>query len=297
MNGPIYSYKKPNVVIYNNNKFVQQHAGIELFRGVRTMLDVQNKSLFDLMEYVDTVDTVNGKKRYPPKRFFSNMGNSCGPDSILFILFFYNNGYFMDIIANSPGEPDPTVTKAQKFRDSVRYKIVDLYTSGIWNNNTIHSHISKFLESTSIRSVKSGTEIWTLFASAFSNLQFPVQTKRGEEIENTPYMAAYLEPIEQNNPGNITSNANHLIYADDRPAKVRDLCKLGYAMEHDNYVLTAAVFFMSGGHYTCAIKGSNKWWYYDDMSEKVKILKNPENGIFNERKSKKSQILFYAKNL
>ena len=192
--GHLYSYKKPNMVIYNNNKFAPRYAGTELFRGVRTMLDVQNKSMFDLMDYVDTVDTLDGKKRYPPKRFLSNMGNSCGPDSILFILFFCDNGYFMDIIANSPGEPDPTVAKAQKFRDGVRDKIVDLYTSGIWNNNTVHLHISKFLESTRPFDIKSGTEIWALFASAFSNLQFHVQTKRGEEIENDPYMATYLDP-------------------------------------------------------------------------------------------------------
>ena len=68
-------------------------------------------------------------------------------------------------------------------------------------------------------------------------------------------------------------------------------------MEHDNYVLTSVLFFMSGGHYTCAIReiAKERWWYYDDMSEKVKILKNPENGIFGERKNKKSQILIYSK--
>lgn len=287
-----------NTVFYNNKYFSPLRAGSEIFHSVPTMLKVQNKEMFELVDSINTVETLDGKKQYPPRQFLINFGNSCGPDSILFILFFFDNGYFMDIIANNSGAHDPNFSKGEKFAKEVKPPLLDLYASGNYHRKIlkIQKILTKYLISTSCFDVKSGAEIWNLFASAFSNLQFLVQTKRGEEIDNQPYFATYLDPIRKHNPDNITSQASHLIYGDDTRARIRDLREEGFAMDHGKYVLTAVLFFVGGGHYTSAIRANNRWWYYDDISRKVKILKNPENGIFNERRNKKAQLLFYSYN-
>lgn len=281
----------------DGKQFDPKIEGRELFKSVPTMLKVQGKQMFELIEHMNTVDTLSGKVRFPPKHFLINFGNSCGPDSILFILFFFENGYFMDIIANNPGDSDPNCSKSLDFRNDIRDPLLDLYTSGEYNKKIIKIQgiLSKYLEVRGCSDIKSGTEIWNMFSAAFSNLQFLVQTKRGEEIKNNPYHATYLEPIQQNNPDNITSDAPHLIYGDDLPAMERDLRDEGFGMDHGNYILTAVIFFMMNGHYTAALRANERWWYYDDMSQKVKILKNPENGIFSERVSKKAQLLFYGR--
>jgi len=287
------SYQLRNRTVYFTTKPVNpMRASREIFDHVPNMLDMQKKSMFDLKEHLNQVDTMDGKKDNPPKQFLINFGNSCAPDSILYLLFFFENGYFMDIISNNPGEPE----FKEEFRNEIKEPLLDLYSSGKWNTRIteIQKIISKFTE-TSCYSIKSGTEIWNKFAEAFSNLQFEVQTKHGEKIKNTPYSATYLEPIEQNNPDNITSSPPHLIYADDYTPKKRDLRDEGFAMDHGEYYLSGALFFVSRGHYTAAIKGKDHWWYYDDVLSKRRILKNPESGIFEERPTKKSQILFYSK--
>lgn len=292
------TYEIDNNTVFYNKIYNFRQAGREIFRSVPTMLNAQGRQMFELIDHINTVETQDGKKPYPPKQFLINFGNSCGPDSFFFILFFFNNGYFMDIIANNPGEPDTLFSKAVPFRDAIKDPLLDLYASGEYHTKIlkIQTILSGFLESRNCFDIKSGTEILNIFAFSFSNLQFLVQTKRGEKIENNPYYATYLEPIEQNNPDNITSESKHLIYGDDMRPTSRTLKDEGFAMDHKNYALTAVLFFIGGGHYTSAIRANEKWWYYDDLTTKVKILKNPEDGIFNERPNKKAQLLFYSYN-
>jgi hypothetical protein len=286
-----------NTVFYNKYKPLNPvQATRELFDTLPNMLDVQNKSLIDLKDYIDQVDTMDGKKKNPPKHFLTNFLNSCSIDSLLFIFFFFQHSYFIDIIQNGLDEPDPLVQNSEAFSDDIKKPLLTLYTSGKWNTQimNIQRKISKYIEG-SCSNIKSITEILNMFSAAFPGLQFEVQTKKGEEIKNKPYYATYLDPTFDNNPDNITSKPQHLIYGDDQPPKKRDLRKLGYSMDHGNYVLAGVIFFIEQCHYTATIKGEKHWWYYDDMAKKNKLLKNPESGIFKENRNKKAQILFYIR--
>jgi hypothetical protein len=278
-------YWKPGS--FDSNKAVE-----EIFADVPIMLKSQGKTCIDLINYVDQLETENGKIRNPPKTFLRNIKNSCGPDSILFILFFFQYSYFMNLIDKSD------ITKSENKNLSLELKepLLNFYTSGLWSDKVqqekIQSIIVKHLEHTSCSDFKSGTEIWDSLSKAFTLLQFPVLTKHFKDIGNDAFMTSYLD-FESDLPDEIINQPKHIIYADDS-AKPKNLGNLGFRMEHGKYKLRAVLFFMDQNHYTCAVRTREKWWYYDDITNNIKILGNPENGIFKETKNKKAQMLFYS---
>jgi len=266
------------------------NAMTEIFKSVPQMLQIQNKTCMDLINYVDQIETESGRKLNPPKIFFRNLQNSCAPDSILYILFFYDYGYFINLIEQS------------KKDNSLKKSILDLYYSGEWTGTVenLQKILTPYLENCRKENIKSGTEIWTILAKQFPSFDFPVLTKRMEEIGNTQYMATYLPFVGVADPNeflpyNLKSNPQHIIYADD-DSKPKNLKELGFKLEYDDYQLKAVLFFMNG-HYTAAVKTRDHWWYYDDVfvGNNVKMLKNPESGIFSETMNKKAQILFYSR--
>lgn len=213
---------------------------------------------------------------YPPRHFLKNFGNSCAIDSLLYIIFFCKHSYFINIILNNPGEYE---TK-KEFRDEILPAITELYGDHKkWRENIIpiQKIISKWTQ-TDCFEIKSGTHIWSLFADAFMNLQFKV------EKENYTILATYLGldifPSE-------IKNAPHVVLGDDDPPKTK-------VHVHPMEGLEAVLFFVGNAHYTCAIKGNDdKWFYYDDLREKVLQIKDPKNFIFNETPMKKPQLFFY----
>lgn len=277
-----------DTIFYNPSVPINiEKAMTEIFKSVPQMLQIQDKTCMDLINYVDQIETESGRKLNPPKIFFRNLQNSCAPDSILYILFFYDYGYFINLIEQSK---DVVLKKS----------ILDLYYSGEWTGTVenLQKILAPQLENCRKENIKSGTEIWTILAKQFPSFDFPVLTTRMVEIDNTQYMATYLPFVgdpKEFLPYNLKSNPPHIIYADD-DSNPKNLKELGFEMEYDDYELKAVLFFMNG-HYTAAIKTRQHWWYYDDVfvGNNVKILKNPESGIFSETKNKKAQILFYSR--
>ena len=264
----------------------------EIFDQVPEMLKAQGKTCLELIEFIDQLETENGKMRIPPKTFLKNSKNSCGPDSILFILFFFQYSYFMNLIEKS----EITKSENKKLALELKYPLLNFYTSGLWSDKLqqqkIQSILSKYLENTDCDNIKSGTEIWDALSKAFTLLQFPVLTQRMKDIDNTQYMASYLD-FDSDLPVELINRPKHVIYADDS-SKPKNLSQLGFKLEHGDYKLRAVLFFMDQIHYTCAIRTREKWWYYDDITNNVKHLRNPENGIFKETSNKKAQMLFYS---
>lgn len=227
-------------------------------------------------------------KNFPPRHFLTNKQNSCGPDSILFILFYFKRGYFIELIQNSKNHDK---NASPQFRNVILEPIINMYINKSLDS-TVQKIVTKHITS-KVYELQSGTEIWNLFTDAFEEIQFNVQTKYGKSIKNMPYDASYLYPSEINNPDNIISDATHLVYGDDDLPRKRDLRNHGFKMVHTNYELSAVLLFIGNGHYVSAIKDNEMWWYYDDTESKVKLLTNPENGLFLERSDKKMQMLFY----
>lgn len=281
-----------NTIYWSPGSFDHNKAIEEIFADVPVMLKAQGKTCLELINFVDQLETENGKMRIPPKTFLKNTRNSCGPDSILFILFFFQYSYFMDLIVKS----DIDKSESKKLAQELKVPLLDFYTSGLWSDvlqqQKIQSILVKHLEHTSCGDLKSGTEIWDALSKAFTLLQFPVLTKHFKDIGNDAYMTSYLD-FDSDLPDELVNQPKHIIYADDS-SKPKNLSDLGFQMEHGNYKLRAVLFFMDQIHYTCAVRTREKWWYYDDITNNVKILSNPENGIFKETPNKKAQILFYS---
>lgn len=210
---------------------------------------------------------------YPPKTFLKNKGNSCAIDSILYILFFTNRSYFMNIILNNPGEPDNLFKDSKEFRQEILPLIRDLYGNhNRWSNyaDKIQIVISKYLkDSDGCYDIKSGTEIWSLFAFAFDNLQFVFNNGLNRGI----YLHDY--------PKDVTRG--HIVVGDDEKPRNR---QIPYPKEN----LVAVLFYLPG-HYTCAIKNDKKWYYYNDLSSN--IVEIDEQFIFTETVNKKPQLFFY----
>jgi hypothetical protein len=281
-----------DTVYWSPGQFDHIKAVEEIFSQVPAMLKAQGKTCLDLINHVEYLETENGKMRNPPKTFLKNSKNSCGPDSILFILFFFQYSYFMNLIDKS----EISKSENKKLALELKEPLLNFYTSGLWSEASqqqkIQSILSKYLENTDCDNIKSGTEIWDALSKAFTLLQFPVMTQRMKDIGNTQYMASYLD-FDSELPDELINKPKHIIYADDS-SKPKNLSDLGFKMQHGEYKLTAVLFFMQKVHYTCAVRIKEKWWYYDDITNNIKHLSNPESGIFKETLNKKAQILFYC---
>lgn len=273
---------------------------------INDLLKITGKTCDELITHMDVLVLSDGRELQGgyPKHFLTNTANSCAIDSILFILFFTKRSYFMNLIYQSTtSETD----KGKKFKGTVLPLLDDLYTNfSKWTETAanlqraifpfIHfdtlrerserksirfDEQSEAINAQSCADVKSGTEIWSMFADAFTKLQFPYQS----------IMATYLDPGTDDDP--ILIKAPFLIYADDAPPMQRDLRPF-YNLQVGDYEL-AAVLFYDTGHYTCAVKMLTKWVYYDDLMGQIRVLKNPEKFIFTETKNHKVQMLIYVR--
>lgn len=222
-----------------------------------------------------------------PKRFLVNHANSCALDSILFVLFFAHNSFFMNKLLSNDKSETPN---GANFRQDTEYLLRDLYINEKrWTSTVriLQERISGYIEVSGCNDVKSGTQIWSMLANGYMGLQFPI-VDNGQAVLRT-----YLDFKTDDNPSEI-KDSEFLIYADDIPPIKEDKRPL-FSMQTSRYKLVAAIFF-GMRHYTSAILASEGYWVlYDDLNYRTDLLhtEDAEAYIFGETPSHKSQMLFY----
>ena len=106
-------------------------AGKDFQEGIPILIDEllkqTGKTCQDLINHMNVMILPNGQKLQGsyPKQFLTNTANSCAIDSILFILFFTNHSYFMNLIYQSTTSE---TEKGKKFKTAVLPLLDDLYT-------------------------------------------------------------------------------------------------------------------------------------------------------------------------
>lgn len=268
---------------------------------VPMLLKKEGKSCNELIKHIDRFilyDKTFLPRSYPP-RFLQNFQNSCVVDSIIFIIFFANHSFFMNKILHS----EKTETDVGKnFKAKILPELSDLYinnkkwTGTIQNIQSILFPFIKAISYGEINScgdIKSGLELWDLFANAFTDLQFEYLSERAEELGNKPVMSTYLDFKIDDLP--YSQKAEFLIYGDDEKPKIQSLLEIGHDLQVGDYELTAVLFFKGMGHYTSAINTISGWVYYDDLRNQIPLIKDPRDFIFNESVNHKVQMLFYKR--
>lgn len=266
-----------------------------ILKLIQDLLRQTGKTCNDLIKHMDVLVLSDRRKLQGsyPRKFLINTANSCAIDSIIFILFFTQRSFFMNKIYQSTNSE---TDKGKRFKANVLPLLDNLYTNfSKWSGKAtmIQKAITPFITAAGCDDIKSGTEIWSMFSNAFTKLQFLYQSERDRKIGNKPSLRTYLDIANDDDPI-LVHDQEFLIYADDKRPIKQNLQPI-HDLQVGDYELSAVLFFNSG-HYTSAVKVNDKWVYYDDLLDTVRLLKNPEKFIFNETINHKLQMLFYIKN-
>lgn len=284
-----YDLGTPNVVKLGN-------VSVEKFFQV-VLPELLKRKKISCQDYIKTIDgfILSDKttlpRSYPPE-FLKNIANSCAIDSLLFIIFFAGGSFFMDKICSSQTSETDV---GKRLKTQILPLLKDLYTrQDKWTGNamTIQRALFPFIEARSCSDVKSGTEIWSLLANAFMDLQFDYVSVYKRGLGNKPIKYVYLDF--KMDPPTKYLDADFLIYGDDNVPVTQNLLPV-HDLQVDDYKLIAVLFFKGMAHYTSAISTPSGWVYYDDVSGRVVGIKNPREYIFNESPSHKIQMLFYKR--
>lgn len=284
-----YDLGTPNVVKLGNVT-VQKFFEIVIPEMLRKK-KIPCKTFINSLDGFILSDKTTLQRSYPPE-FLKNIANSCAIDSILFIIFFAGGSFLMDKICSST-QSETDVGK--KFKPLILPLLKDLYSHHKkWTGNAMNIQrvIFPFIDARSCGDIKSGTEIWSLFANAFTDLQFDYVSVYKRGLGNKPVKHTYLDF--QMDPPTKYLDADFLIYGDDNAPVTQNLLPV-HDLQVGGYELKAVLFFKGMIHYTSAINTPSGWVYYDDFSGRVVGIKNPREYIFNESPSHKVQMLFYKK--
>jgi len=284
-----YDLGTPNVVKLGN---VSVRKFFEIV--LPEMLRVKKISPDDFIKSLDGFilsDKTSLQRSYPPE-FLTNVANSCAIDSILFIIFFAGGSFLMDKICKST-QSETDIGKRLKVK--LLPLLRSLYTNHKkWTGTAmdIQREFLPFIEAESCNDVKSGTEIWSLLANAFTDLQFDYVSVYKRGLGFAPVKYTYLDF--RMDPPTKYLDADFLIYGDDNVPTTQNLLPV-HDLQVGDYELKAVLFFKGMAHYTSAINTPSGWVYYDDLIGRVRPVADPRKFIFTETPLHKIQMLFYKR--
>lgn len=269
---------------------------------IQTFIDyIKECNIMDegLVKHLEYAPKSKGDITIPPNRFLSNTSLSCALDSILSIMFFACNGYFMARVSQSDIKDVPVwmTQNKEKFIEMsivVKKRLFNLFDQTNWdgmNVDQLQKDISLFIED-DCGDVKVAYEIWGVLASMFQGLSFDVLTKREHKIGRIPVNSFGLVVDEDIVlPGDLYMKPYHLVYINDRIVDPIDFRTFGLYEEIDGYKLVGIVNH-TGNHYVSKINVMGDWYSYDDLNAYIK----PYSGdVLTQTKISKIVMMFYTK--
>ena len=242
---------------------------------------------------------------YPPKRFLTNVSNSCALDSLLSIVLFAKSGYFLQQIVKSVKNTYPPwidVETITRLSNRVRDNIMKLYNTlpsckdtkyDMGNAREIQKDLIYYLKE-DCSDVKSAYELWNILCMMYNNLYFYLQTPRHKQIGNVPTQYAAL-PFDddilddEDERGYDTLNTvvdpPHLVVLNDTVTHNWEFREInGYEL--------IGVIVHTGGHYYSRIKIYDDWYEYDDLrSDIIKMYKGDK--ILVQTGRARNVMMFY----